>query len=110
MHCTIEIKTQLTVVGDKRYIMRIDEFRSALSSVYYLFAAYRPGFQCTTPYFDNISLSNDSSYVLYENCQIKVFHNDTDGPKLDSVRECTSDYKYTLDKEKTIVTEVNINK
>lgn len=90
--------------------MQIDEFLSALRLVYYLFAAYRPGFQCATPYFDNISLSNDSSYVLYEKCQIKVFHNDTDGPRLDSVRECTSDYKYTLDKEKTIVTEVNINK
>nr|XP_011427430.3 organic cation transporter protein [Crassostrea gigas] len=73
-----------------------------------VFIAYRPGFQCATPYFDNISLSNDSSYVLYENCQIKVFHNDTDGPKLDSVRECTSDYKYTLDKEKTIVTEFDL--
>lgn len=73
-----------------------------------VFIAYRPGFQCSVSYFDNISLSNDSSYVLYEKCQIKVFHNDTDGPKLVSVQECTSDYKYTLDKERTIVTEFDL--
>lgn len=90
--------------------MRIAELMSALMLLNYLFAAYRPGFQCSVSYFDNISLSNDSSYVLYEKCQIKVFHNDTDGPKLVSIQECTSDYKYTLDKERTIVTEVNINK
>lgn len=35
-----------------------------------------------------------------------MFKNDTNGIVLKSVRECTSGFKYSLDKQSTIVTEV----
>lgn len=71
-----------------------------------LIVAYRPGYECATKDTVNQSLSNDSNFIVDEKCQIKMFKNDTNGIVLKSVRECTSGYKYSLDKQSTIVTEV----
>lgn len=64
--------------------------------------AYRPGFECAAPTNVSHSLYNESNYAIYEKCQIKLYNNDT----LKSVQGCTNGYKYLLDKESTIVTEV----
>lgn len=68
--------------------------------------AYRPGFECAAPTNVNHSMYNESNYVIYEKCQIKLYNNDTNGLELKSVQGCTNGYKYLLDKESTIVTEV----
>lgn len=75
--------------------------------IYFLIIqAYRPGFECAAPTNVNHSLYNESNYVIYEKCQIKLYNNDTNGLELKSVQGCTNGYKYLLDKESTIVTEV----
>lgn len=51
---------------------------------------------------------NHSSLIIYEKCQIKIFHNDTNGAEHTSVLECTNGYKYTLDKLSTIATEFDL--
>lgn len=68
--------------------------------------AYRPGFECAAPTNVSQSLYNESNYAIYEKCQIKLYNNDTNGLELKSVQGCTNGYKYLLDKESTIVTEV----
>lgn len=73
-----------------------------------VFIAYRPGFECAAPTNVNHSLYNESNYVIYEKCQIKLYNNDTNGLELKSVQGCTNGYKYLLDKESTIVTEFDL--
>lgn len=73
-----------------------------------VFIAYRPGFECATHADVNHSLNNESYRVIYEKCQIKIFHNDTNGLELKSVQGCTNGYEYMLDKKSTITTEFDL--
>ena len=79
-----------------------------LFNFFLIIQAFRPRFECAPSANVNHSLYNESNYIIHENCQIKLYHNDTNGFELKSVQGCTHGYKYVLDKESTIVTEVNV--
>lgn len=71
---------------------------------------YRPNYQCSSSstYENQTYSSNNSYFVTYYKCHIKVFYNDTtrDAPQLVKDDLCTEGYQYSLDKYSTFVTEV----
>lgn len=70
---------------------------------------YRPTYQCSSSSaYDNQTYTNNSYFVTYDKCHIKVFYNDTtrDAPELVKDDLCTEGYQYSLDKYSTFVTEV----
>lgn len=73
-----------------------------------VFIAYRPEYECAATNHVNQSLLNDSYFIKDEKCQIKIFQNATNGLVLKSVEQCTSGFKYSLDKQSTIVTEFDL--
>ncbi|XP_052696616.1 organic cation transporter protein-like [Crassostrea angulata] len=77
-----------------------------------VFIGYRPNYQCSSSstYENQTYSSNNSYFVTYYKCHIKVFYNDTtrDAPQLVKDDLCTEGYQYSLDKYSTFVTEMDL--
>lgn len=71
---------------------------------------YRPAFKCSASgAFENETFTrNNSYYVTYDKCHMKVFYNDSSQNEIKLVKDstCTEGYQYSLDKYSTYVTEV----
>lgn len=71
---------------------------------------YRPTFQCSSSSaYENITLTTNSSYfVSYDKCHIKVLYNDTAKKTHTLVKKttCFEGYQYSLEKDRSYVTEV----
>ncbi|XP_065945028.1 solute carrier family 22 member 6-A isoform X2 [Magallana gigas] len=76
-----------------------------------VFIGYRPTYQCSSSSaYENQTYTNNSYFVTYNKCHIKVFYNDTtrDAPELVKDDLCTEGYQYSLDKYSTFVTEMDL--
>nr|XP_022332351.1 solute carrier family 22 member 6-A-like [Crassostrea virginica] len=76
-----------------------------------VFIGYRPGFRCAaSSSWDDLIIANSSLFVTHEKCHVKLFYNDStrDTPKLVRETPCTKGYFYTLDKDSTFVTEMDL--
>lgn len=80
---------------------------------FWISSGYRPSFQCSAvSAFENETFTrNNSYYVTYDKCHMKVFYNDSSQNKITLVKDstCTEGYQYSLDKYSTYVTEVILN-
>ncbi|XP_048735641.2 solute carrier family 22 member 16-like [Ostrea edulis] len=84
--------------------------RGELIIVVYFGLAYQPpDFQCAASEFDNLTLNiTTNMYASYEQCHIKIFENDTGVQKLVKETVCTNGFQYSLAKDSTIVTEMDL--
>ncbi|XP_055998240.1 organic cation/carnitine transporter 2-like [Ostrea edulis] len=75
-----------------------------------VFIGYKPEFQCAAPDLDSEIVTNSSVYVKYEKCHIEVFLNNTRDTNHQLLQRtaCLHGFQYSLDKDSTIVTEMDL--